>query len=285
MSLPTHYPSYLQPRRRPSTPCSDESTSSSLYESSSSCQSSSTSSNSTLATISNNVRLPAFQARRGLDMRRPAPVIERPASVPQARDVIDLTEDAQSPRPQIHRPPSPPRVRRRQTPAHEVIDLGDSEDDTPLQPQPSSPEIQFIRSRPRSRSASNQQATGHDQIRDRNRAWLRDQLQNVQNGLFRVREQLPQLDFPMPNMFSFGPPDMLDFGTVGFDLDHPHRQPPAQPRLPTYTAPPPPREGFTRSNVQPDSLMVCPMCDDELGVGESEQKKQVWVAKLCGHVC
>lgn len=52
-----------------------------------------------------------------------------------------------------------------------------------------------------------------------------------------------------------------------------------------YKTPPPAREGFTRSPVESD-LLVCIICEDELGVeeeGAEEGKDQVWAGK-CGHV-
>jgi hypothetical protein len=53
---------------------------------------------------------------------------------------------------------------------------------------------------------------------------------------------------------------------------------------PTYEEPPPAREGFTRSAEEGD-VVVCPNCDGELGVGDTDEKRQVWVVKGCGHVC
>ena len=79
--------------------------------------------------------------------------------------------------------------------------------------------------------------------------------------------------FVMPN---------LNFGVVGFDLGygggHQAEPPPA-----TYEAPPPAPEGFTRSPEEND-VLVCPNCDSELCKGDDDIKKQVWIAKKCGHV-
>ena len=72
-------------------------------------------------------------------------------------------------------------------------------------------------------------------------------------------------------------PMTLDFETTGFDMGY------ADPPPPTYDAPVAAPEGFTRSPVE-DDCVVCPNCDDELCVGESELKRQVWVIKGCGHV-
>lgn len=48
-----------------------------------------------------------------------------------------------------------------------------------------------------------------------------------------------------------------------------------------YQAPPPPRDGFTRSPKE-DMALICPQCGDELGCDTDVAKKEVWVAK-CGH--
>jgi hypothetical protein len=53
--------------------------------------------------------------------------------------------------------------------------------------------------------------------------------------------------------------------------------------LPKFDPPPAPRAGFTRA-PRPADLLVCPNCDDELSVGDSERKRAVWVVKSCGHV-
>lgn len=48
----------------------------------------------------------------------------------------------------------------------------------------------------------------------------------------------------------------------------------------SYTAPPPPRQGFTRS-PKDNMALICPDCGDELGEN-IDVKKEVWIAK-CGH--
>ena len=94
----------------------------------------------------------------------------------------------------------------------------------------------------------------------------------------------------------FGPPpqeDTLFIGddadggvdlTVDLDVDlNPSGSRPEQ-RVPvdTYKPPSPPPEGFTR-NAQEDDVVVCPNCDEELGMGD-EIKQQIWAVKNCGHV-
>lgn len=75
-------------------------------------------------------------------------------------------------------------------------------------------------------------------------------------------------------------PGMMDYGAIGFDLglggDH-------RPPTPKYSPPPSPEPGFTRSPSK-DEVVVCPNCGDELGMGEDETKRQIWVIKGCGHV-
>lgn len=82
----------------------------------------------------------------------------------------------------------------------------------------------------------------------------------------------------------FLPPD-LNFNVVGFNLgfNHENENDGPAPSPPTYDAPEKAPQGFTRSPEEKD-VLVCPNCEDELCVGESELKKQVWIVKNCGHV-
>jgi hypothetical protein len=73
----------------------------------------------------------------------------------------------------------------------------------------------------------------------------------------------------------------LNFGMVGFDLGYERNQP--EPPPATYEAPTAPPEGFTRSPEEED-VLVCPNCDSELCKGDNDIKKQVWIAKQCGHI-
>ncbi|KAF1933289.1 uncharacterized protein M421DRAFT_712 [Didymella exigua CBS 183.55] len=73
----------------------------------------------------------------------------------------------------------------------------------------------------------------------------------------------------------------LNFGMVGFDLGYGGARP--EPPPPTYEAPPPALVGFTRSPEEND-VLVCPNCDSELCKGDDDVKKQVWIAKQCGHI-
>lgn len=101
----------------------------------------------------------------------------------------------------------------------------------------------------------------------------------------------PQATHRMPNgadlLFTdvnleFHLPDQLDFETQGFRMgDVAQPRPPPPP--PTYDPPPEARPGYTRTPKE-DDVMVCPNCGYELGVGQTEEKRQVWVVKKCGHV-
>ncbi|KAL8969619.1 MAG: hypothetical protein Q9183_001912 [Haloplaca sp. 2 TL-2023] len=78
-------------------------------------------------------------------------------------------------------------------------------------------------------------------------------------------------------------PGDLDFVATGFHMGDIAPARPPQPAPPTYDAPPPPREGFTRSPDEGD-VLICPNCEQELSIGVDKVKTEVWVAKTCGHV-
>jgi len=78
------------------------------------------------------------------------------------------------------------------------------------------------------------------------------------------------------------------FESVGFEAPHMNFEAAAfplnpEPPAPTYEKPSPPRDGFVRSPEEAD-VLICPNCSDELGAGDDDQKRQVWVVKACGHV-
>ena len=90
-------------------------------------------------------------------------------------------------------------------------------------------------------------------------------------------------DFPRHDarLFTGMMPAFLNYETVAFNVgtgDEDIRLP-----LPKFDPPPPAPEGFTRDPTEEDTI-VCPNCEEELAVGESEEKRQVWVVKGCGHV-
>ena len=72
---------------------------------------------------------------------------------------------------------------------------------------------------------------------------------------------------------------MMDYDMTGFDMGLGGNRPPT----PKYSPPPEPQSGFTRSPEE-DEVVVCPNCGDELAMGDSDEKQEVWVVKACGHV-
>ena len=73
---------------------------------------------------------------------------------------------------------------------------------------------------------------------------------------------------------------MMDYDVTGFDMGMPGGN---RPPTPKYSPPPDVQPGFTRSPGE-DDIVVCPNCGDELAIGDSEVKQEVWVIKSCGHV-
>ncbi len=250
--------------------------------------------------------------RRGFDLRRP--IMSQPR-----RNVIDLTEDTSSP-PEAHRTPPAPTHNEASTAANRpprfdrnIINIEEQED-TAVNLREESPDVQFLTSRPRSRSLSATQrlarrrpelpsaarsptrrshAPARVLAEDRNphqAAGWADALHNLpfprpyHPNFARVHfDELVGIEGEFPaGRGLFQVPDNLNFLQVGFNYDQPSR-PQQQPRLPTYNPPPPAQRGFTRSPNE-DDVLVCPHCDDELGVGSEEVKRQVWVVKACGHV-
>ncbi|KXL41536.1 hypothetical protein M433DRAFT_381439 [Acidomyces richmondensis BFW] len=86
------------------------------------------------------------------------------------------------------------------------------------------------------------------------------------------------LPFAAPPRTAPGMPTLMDFEHVAFDMGYGGNRPPS----PKYSPPPAPEPGFTR-NPGEDEVVVCPNCGDELAMGDSEVKQQVWVIKGCGH--
>ena len=231
-------------------------------------------------------------------------------------EVIDLTEEPSSPA-EPHTIP-PPRtnalnLRRAHRPPRfdrNIISI-DEQEDQAIDLREESPEIQFLTSRPRSRSLSASRRTtarrrpGHTPA-----AMTPPRLPHVavriagtaagdRHQHHHRRPRLEGLEFFGPvglaNRFNdellswedfggnlFQAPGDLDFLHPGFNYENPSR-PQQQPRLPTYDPPPAAQSGYTRSPEE-DQILVCPNCDDELGVGEDDVKRQVWVVKVCGHV-
>ena len=248
--------------------------------------------------------------RRDFDLRRPIMSQAR-------RDIIDLTEDTSSP-PEAHIiPPGPTHT---EIPAganrpprfdRNIINV-DEQEVHAVDLSEESPEIEFLTSRPRSRSLSASRrlprrrpgfgpspgrhpqipfrATAEDRILHQPTRWT-DTLHNIpfprlhHSNIGRIQgDELIGVegDFAVGGGL-FQVPDNLNFLQAGFDYDQPSRPQQQQPRLPTYDPPLPAQLGFTRSPNE-DDVLACPHCDDELGTGENEVKRQVWVVKACGHV-
>ena len=256
-----------------------------------------------------NFNIPSF--RRSVDLRRP--IMSQ-----STQQVIDLTEDRSSPGAARVGPPTfshsegqrgaqrPPRFDR------DIISIDDQEDEA-VDLREDSPEIQFLTSRPRSRSLSTTQHARHQSsLRQRrhtpairspvrrpqvslritgapveahghqNARWLFHPFgAQVHANTPRTHEdELGEWDFPVGNIEL---PAHLNYLAPAFDLEQPARRQP-QPRVPTYEPPAAAQEGYTRTPKE-DDVLVCPNCDDELGLGDDEVKRQVWVVKACGHAC
>lgn len=234
------------------------------------------------------------------------------------QQVIDLTEDGSSPlagqtvsSTSTHSDGQrgaqrPPRFDR------DIISIDDQEDEA-VDLRDDSPEIQFLTSRPRSRSLSTTRHARHQSTlrQPRPTPAARSPVRRPQVSLritgapveahghqnagwvfhpfaARVHTNMPRThedelveweNFPGGNIEL---PAHLDYFAPAFNLEQPARRQP-QPRLPTYDPPAPAQEGFTRT-PNDDDMLVCPNCDDELGLGDDEVKRQVWVVKACGHV-
>ncbi|KAF2004222.1 hypothetical protein P154DRAFT_51431 [Amniculicola lignicola CBS 123094] len=237
----------------------------------------------------------------GLDFRRPAGMArnDSPAAV------IDLTADDAGPSASSNSRPSQyrPTARAQRGPRHPRDIINIDEDDS-LPPPPDSPEIEFISSRrldpptrrdPPSFTIPDEEdagfeITGVQAVPEERRR--RGQFEEMM-GMLGVRgnfEGRPPVPPPRGQRHrsqrghghvhvGFIPPD-LNFDMVGFDMVV---NPPAPaPPPPTYDAPVAAPEGFTRSPVE-DDVLVCPNCGDELCTGDTDQKKQVWIVKGCGH--
>lgn len=234
----------------------------------------------------------------------------------EAQNVIDLTQEPPSPvfapqsnvhplnrrrSPPLPPPPAPaPRAQRGPRYERDIIDA-----EVPaMDLRESSPEVQFIRARPRSRSASGPSripTADTSRVRPNFRLFpvgpadrghgsgttllgvsrfLPDIGAFTMGRNHRARDELVQIDDW--HLGGFEAPE-LNFDLQGFNLEQPSRPVDQPPRLPIYDAPPPPRAGFTRE-LKEDDLLICANCDDELGAGEEDVKRQVWIVKACGHV-
>lgn len=242
-----------------------------------------------------NLRLPNYRrfVGDGLDLRRP--IMSQPR-----RNVIDLTEESNSPPNALPAAPAP-TIRRSEAAIRgprferDIIDV--EQEPEVLTPRDESPEIQFIASRPRSRSLSRPRHVNPPRVPGMGRAAPTRNPGVASGSYLPSPAAMLGLRTPHSDTFPHTPDDLvafesvgghmfeppeLDFLMQGFNYTNPSRPPPHAP-LPTYEAPPPARPGFTRSPNE-DDVMVCPNCEDELGVADDEVKRQVWISKACGHV-
>ncbi|KAJ5832472.1 hypothetical protein N7474_000783 [Penicillium riverlandense] len=234
----------------------------------------------------------------GLDFRRPAR-----AATPQEEDVIDLTNEPETPPQRTQNQSSGtgtpgssrlPRFGRDiMTDTTEVVDLLEEEPDIPADVPSSSPEVQFVgavRRPPAHRSPHHHfesyfqrmRATRpHSRIipRPRERADTRELRRGASfgNGLPSFADSFLLGDHP-DSLISFL---NLNYERESFPMGPPIRPEPRSSRN-TYKAPSPPPAGFTRTLAE-DDVAICPNCFDELGVGEGI-KQDIWIARQCGHV-
>lgn len=247
--------------------------------------------------------LPSFRfPGDGFDFRRPAPTVP----IPNARDIIDLTDDY-SPEIQRHARPTNRATHRN------FIDVDEESTRANVDSSSQSPDLELLEVRSiRSQNTSDPEPRRREHSRPRPilrppgsshtdnspftvGGWsgLRQHAQGHHRSNHETARRFHHLlhtNHPNPRhemlLMHQGRdiilPGDLDFVTQGFQMgDATPRQP--QPAPPTYDAPTPAREGFTRSPKE-DDVLVCPNCEAELGTGKDDSKRQVWVIKACGHV-
>ena len=93
-------------------------------------------------------------------------------------------------------------------------------------------------------------------------------------GVWKIVEHTPHFQQPILNYTMAGPavPPPASSATASVVVSPP-----------TIHPLPPVRQGFTRSPTD-DQTIVCPNCGDELGTGETDEQRQVWFVRGCGHV-
>ncbi|KAF2703542.1 hypothetical protein K504DRAFT_392348 [Pleomassaria siparia CBS 279.74] len=253
----------------------------------------------------------------GFDYRRPVSMQRQE----EQAAVIDLTADDAGPstsngtnsRRTTARTQRPPRF------AREIIDLVDEDSGRPTA-HSESPEIQFISSRALSPPRRLNQHNGNSDQDDvefvaenrlpveRRRGHLRNMMADVFDDLERERDpihfnQFNHLRARLQEVVNNGHPPIIprraggqdrregrirlgfvaptmNFEMVGFDMGF-GAGPVVPP--PVYDKPEAAPEGFTRSPEEDDTI-ICPNCRDDLCLGDSDLKKQVWIVKGCGHV-
>ncbi|KAL8683790.1 MAG: hypothetical protein Q9186_000276 [Xanthomendoza sp. 1 TL-2023] len=257
--------------------------------------------------------LPTFRfAGDGLDFRRPAPARG-------SNQVIDLTSDTEVQHPRPNTSTTPAQTTHTRPPIRDFIDIDEESTRATIDSSSQSPDLELLEVRSiRSQNASDTEARRRTEARQaRPQSTLRPPAsshtdhrpfsvggwtglrQHAQGHHHAPQSALHLHQFIHSNHHHghhHAPADVLflhenrdiilpgdlDFVTQGFRMgDVTARQP--QPAPPTYDAPSPARKGFTRSPKEED-MLVCPNCENELGTGKDDIKRQVWVVKACGHV-
>lgn len=240
----------------------------------------------------------------GYDFRRPI-MSTTPPPPPQTEDVIDLTNEPDSPPSQLSRA-QPSRTQslhshqpRRHRPPRfgrnimaDVVDLEDGAAHTVDIDPPSSPEVEFLHSTVRARPVPTHPSAPRrllDVLTHAQSSFMSPTAQQAFREEIAIRARhIGRRRVNQPSLEELFLADNLNPNIdLTIDLDY---QAPAftmnEPTLPTpppsYKAPSPAPEGFTRT-VTDDDVVVCPNCDHELGTGEG-LAQQIWVAKQCGHV-
>lgn len=229
------------------------------------------------------LRLPSSTGNLGVLVMPSSPV----------REIIDLTSDSASPLQLISPAFRALHTNVRQSRSHlsdrNVIFLDEGREEG-NEERSGSPDIQLIFARPRP-WPHHPQALNHQFPIE---SWRDLPHQPPRPGRY---EASPPFDVPRGRygphellhddgtMFTNADPQIdlpgtLDFVRQGFPMGDGPR---AQSYPPTYQAPPAPRPGYTRSPDE-DIVAICANCDEELGVGEDDLKKQVWASRKCGHV-
>jgi hypothetical protein len=208
------------------------------------------------------------------------------ATTRPSRDVIDLDSLPDPPNPPPHLPlpqqlspylypPRPQYIHPMYLPGeditrnHDVITLGDDTSPPPPPPPPPPPAL-------RPDDFGFLTMLRHQFLGSATPAPITQEVTHVH---YHIHHRPP----PRPTTH-FVPPGRLNFNLNGHNMypvdETPLRDHPGF-KDDTYSAPPAPREGFTRS-PRGNMALICPCCGDELGKHVDLVKKEVWVAK-CGH--
>ncbi|KAK5047150.1 hypothetical protein LTR84_007093 [Exophiala bonariae] len=218
----------------------------------------------------------------------------------ETHEVIDLSDDSDFHIQEFDEPAAERRTRR----------------PTPFEPA-SSPEVEIVHERPApvaNRRVNSERPERHERPRlppiatpplptgqpgpfgyfpDIIRRSTQLILGNLGNTLQNTRDTVRQIHDEVrrrPGNYMDNPGDLIinfdyrqaGFQLGGFDMQERTSETPQVVQEP-YKAPPAAKEGFIRTFTE-ESVVLCPMCGDELATGDNETKQQVWVVKGCGHV-